>query len=87
MVISHFRFRTVLPIYNNFFDAPDKSASPSRDDRNSDTGFASTARISASSPSLQHQMLDFVSSVDGSRIARGKLARWHWSDAVFCPAC
>jgi len=27
------------------------------------------------------------SSVDGSRVARGKLTQWHWSGAVFCPAC
>jgi hypothetical protein len=29
---------------------------------------------------------DGMSSVDGSRIARGKLTWWHWSGAVFCPA-
>jgi hypothetical protein len=28
-----------------------------------------------------------MSSVDGSRVARGKLTQWHWSGAVFCPAC
>ena len=28
-----------------------------------------------------------MSSVDGSRIARAKLTQWHWSGAVFCPAC
>ena len=27
------------------------------------------------------------SSVDGSRVARAKLTQWHWSGAVFCPAC
>ena len=27
------------------------------------------------------------SSVDGSRVARDKLTQWHWSGAVFCPAC
>jgi hypothetical protein len=29
----------------------------------------------------------FVSSVDGSRVARERLTQWHWSGAVFCPAC
>ena len=28
-----------------------------------------------------------MSSVDGSRVARAKLTQWHWSGAVFCPAC
>jgi hypothetical protein len=28
-----------------------------------------------------------MSSVDGSRVARDKLTQWHWSGAVFCPAC
>ena len=28
-----------------------------------------------------------MSSVDGSRVARSKLTQWHWSGAVFCPAC
>jgi hypothetical protein len=28
-----------------------------------------------------------MSSVDGSRVARVKLTQWHWSGAVFCPAC
>jgi NAD(P)H-dependent FMN reductase len=28
-----------------------------------------------------------LSSVDGSRVARGKLTQRHWSGAVFCPAC
>jgi len=28
-----------------------------------------------------------LSSVDGSRAAREKLTQWHWSGAVFCPAC
>jgi hypothetical protein len=28
-----------------------------------------------------------LSSVDGSRVARDKLTQWHWSGAVFCPAC
>jgi len=28
-----------------------------------------------------------TSSVDGSRVARVKLTEWHWSGAVFCPAC
>ena len=25
--------------------------------------------------------------LDGSRVARAKLTQWHWSGAVFCPAC
>jgi SRSO17 transposase len=29
----------------------------------------------------------WTSSVDGPRVARGKLTQWHWSGAVFCPAC
>ena len=28
-----------------------------------------------------------MSSVDGSRVARVNLTQWHWSGAVFCPAC
>jgi hypothetical protein len=31
--------------------------------------------------------LTMSSSVDGSRVARSKLTQWHWSGAVFCPAC
>jgi hypothetical protein len=31
--------------------------------------------------------LALMSSVDGSRVASGKLTQWHWSGAVFCPAC
>jgi hypothetical protein len=28
-----------------------------------------------------------MSSVDGSRVGRVKLKQWHWSGAVFWPAC
>ncbi len=35
----------------------------------------------------QPTTLELKSSVDGSRVARAKLTQWHWSGAVFCPAC
>jgi ketopantoate reductase len=38
-------------------------------------------------PTSQKYDLTLVSSVDGSRVARAKLTQWHWSGAVFCPAC
>jgi hypothetical protein len=49
--------------------------------------FVRTNAMSPFGPELPRRASAAVSSVDGSRIARGKLARWHWSDAVFCPAC
>jgi len=38
-------------------------------------------------PKLTWRSVTAMSSVDGSRIARAKLTYWHWSGAVFCPAC
>jgi len=44
-------------------------------------------RLSVTSLYRAAMFLSPMSSVDGSRVAGAKLTQWHWSGAVFCPAC
>jgi hypothetical protein len=47
-----------------------------------------TSEIGRNGPILRRDRPEpSMSSVDGSRVARAKLTQWHWSGAVFCPAC
>jgi hypothetical protein len=61
-----------------------RSHSPWADGTTLLKGFAASNKAPAAS---FEDRWSATSSVDGSRVARTKLTQWHWSGAVFCPAC